>query len=94
MTPQCVSWEGLDKFILTKEDEKFSSSLDSQFIFTNVCYQATFSMGPGTPVHRVTFQHYGYLKKTAQLWSVLSDALKIHISGESATSLSYGFWTP
>ncbi|XP_007606071.1 leukocyte immunoglobulin-like receptor subfamily B member 3 isoform X1, partial [Cricetulus griseus] len=90
MTPQCVSWEGLDKFILTKEDEKFSSSLDSQFIFTNVRYQATFSMGPGTPVHRVTFQHYGYLKNTAQLWSVLSDTLKIHISGESATSLSYG----
>ncbi|CAH7409504.1 Lilr4b [Phodopus roborovskii] len=78
MTLQCVSGNGYDKFVLTKEDEKFSSSLDSQYIGNG--YQATFSVGSVTPVHSGTFRCYGYLKNTTQLWSVPSDPLKIHIS--------------
>ncbi|CAH7409658.1 Lilra6 [Phodopus roborovskii] len=83
MTLQCVSRYGYDKFVLTKEDEKFSSSLDSQYIYKKGHHQATFSVGSVTPVHSGTFRCYGYLKNTPQLWSVPSDALKIHISGLS-----------
>ncbi|XP_051063693.1 leukocyte immunoglobulin-like receptor subfamily B member 3 isoform X2 [Phodopus roborovskii] len=81
MTLRCVSLYGYDKFVLTKEDEKFSSSLDSQYIGNG--HQATFSVGSVTPVHSGTFRCYGYLKNTPQLWSVPSDPLKIHISGLS-----------
>ncbi|ERE47866.1 leukocyte immunoglobulin-like receptor subfamily B member 3-like protein, partial [Cricetulus griseus] len=80
VTLQCVSRVRYDKLILTKEDEKFSSSLDSQHINYRGHYKVTFSMGPVTPVHRGTFRCYGYLKDTPQLWSVPSDPLKIYIS--------------
>ncbi|XP_035305108.1 leukocyte immunoglobulin-like receptor subfamily B member 3 isoform X2 [Cricetulus griseus] len=83
VTLQCVSRVRYDKLILTKEDEKFSSSLDSQHINYRGHYKVTFSMGPVTPVHRGTFRCYGYLKDTPQLWSVPSDPLKIYISGLS-----------
>ncbi|XP_052616352.1 leukocyte immunoglobulin-like receptor subfamily B member 3 [Peromyscus californicus insignis] len=83
MTLQCVSLRAYDKFILSKEDEKFSSSLDSQYIRHNGYYQAMFSMGPVTPVHRGTFRCYGYYKDTPQFWSVPSDPLEIHFSGLS-----------
>ncbi|XP_051063694.1 leukocyte immunoglobulin-like receptor subfamily B member 3 isoform X1 [Phodopus roborovskii] len=81
MTLQCASRYGYDKFVLTKEDEKFSSSWDSQYIGNG--HQAIFSVGSVTPVHSGTFRCYGYLKNTPQLWSVPSDPLKIHISGLS-----------
>ncbi|XP_076424716.1 paired immunoglobulin-like receptor B isoform X1 [Peromyscus maniculatus bairdii] len=85
MTLQCVSLEPYGKFILSKEDEKFSSSLDSQYIHHNGHYQAMFSIGPVTPVHRGTFRCYGYYTVTPQFWSLPSDPLEIHVSGLSKT---------
>ncbi|XP_076424755.1 leukocyte immunoglobulin-like receptor subfamily B member 3A isoform X5 [Peromyscus maniculatus bairdii] len=82
MTLQCVSLEAYGKFILSKEDEKFSISLDSQYIHHNGHYQAMFSIGPVTPVHRGTFRCYGYYTVTPQFWSLPSDPLEIHISGQ------------
>ena len=94
MTLQCVSEERYDKFILTKEDQKFLSSVDSQYIPRIMQYQALFSIDHVTPDHKGTFRCYGYYKQTPQLWSVPSDPLKIHISGESPPSLTIHFLNP
>nr|XP_034348645.1 leukocyte immunoglobulin-like receptor subfamily B member 3 isoform X1 [Arvicanthis niloticus] len=83
MTLQCASQSHYDKFILTKEDQKFTSSLDTQHIPSSGQYQALFVMGPMTPNLTGTFRCYGYYKNTPQLWSVPSEALEIHISGLS-----------
>ncbi|KAL6084464.1 hypothetical protein STEG23_015758, partial [Scotinomys teguina] len=87
MTLQCVSFGAYDKLILSKEDEKFSTSLDSQYIHHNGQYQAMFSVNPMTPLHIGTFRCYGYYKDAPQLWSVPSDPLEIHISGLSKKPL-------
>ncbi|XP_040589767.1 leukocyte immunoglobulin-like receptor subfamily B member 3 [Mesocricetus auratus] len=83
MTLQCVSEHRYNKFIVTKEHEKFSSSLDSQYIHTNGHFQATFSMSPVTPAYRAKFRCNGYYKHIPKLWSVSSDPLEIQISGLS-----------
>ncbi|KAM7340438.1 hypothetical protein ACRRTK_001053 [Alexandromys fortis] len=83
MTLQCVSGEIYDKFILTKEDQKFLSSVDSQYIRSTRQYQALFSIDHVTPDHKGTFRCYSYYNHTPQLWSVPSDSLEIHISGLS-----------
>ncbi|XP_052616345.1 leukocyte immunoglobulin-like receptor subfamily B member 3-like [Peromyscus californicus insignis] len=87
MTLKCVSQEEYDKFILTKEGQKFLSSMNSQYIHSIRQYQAFFSIDHVTPDHTGTFRCYGYYKSTPRLWSVPSDPLEIHISGESAPSL-------
>ncbi|XP_035292757.1 leukocyte immunoglobulin-like receptor subfamily B member 3 isoform X1 [Cricetulus griseus] len=81
MTLQCVSWVFYHKFILTKEDQKFSSSLNSQYINSIKQYQALFSIDHVTADHRGTFRCYGYYNQTPQLWSAPSEPLEIHISG-------------
>ncbi|CAO2627372.1 Leukocyte immunoglobulin-like receptor subfamily B member 3, partial [Lemmus lemmus] len=88
VTLQCVSRERYDKFILTKEDQKFLSSLDSQYIHSIRQYQALFSIDHITPDHRGKFRCYGFYKDTLQLWSVPSEPLEINISGESSPSLT------
>nr|XP_048287716.1 leukocyte immunoglobulin-like receptor subfamily B member 3 isoform X2 [Myodes glareolus] len=81
MTLQCVSLRRYNKFILTKEDQKFLSSMDSQYIHSAMQYRALFSIDHVTPDLTGTFRCYGYYKKTPQLWSVPSEPLEIHISG-------------
>ncbi|CAO2627388.1 Leukocyte immunoglobulin-like receptor subfamily B member 3B, partial [Lemmus lemmus] len=81
MMLQCASLWAYKKFILTKEDQKFLSSMDSQYIHSKLQYQALFSTDHVTPDHRGTFRCYGY-KYTLHLWSVPSDPLEIHISGQ------------
>uniref|UniRef100_A0A8C8UP52 Ig-like domain-containing protein n=1 Tax=Peromyscus maniculatus bairdii TaxID=230844 RepID=A0A8C8UP52_PERMB len=71
MTLQCVSKERYDKLVLTKEDQKLLSSMNSQYIFTILSD------------HRGTFRCYGYYNQTPHLWSVPSEPLEIHISGLS-----------
>uniref|UniRef100_A0A8I5XUU3 Ig-like domain-containing protein n=1 Tax=Rattus norvegicus TaxID=10116 RepID=A0A8I5XUU3_RAT len=90
MTLHCVSHSHYDKFILTKEDHKFTSSLDTQCIPPSGQCQALFVMGPMTSNHTGTFRCYGYYKHTPQLWSIPSEPLEIHISGQRhhAPSLS------
>ncbi|XP_036041858.1 leukocyte immunoglobulin-like receptor subfamily B member 3 isoform X2 [Onychomys torridus] len=83
MTLQCVSQNGYDKLILTKEDQKFLSSMNSQYIHSIRQWKALFSLDHVTPDHRGTFRCYGYYSHTPHLWSVPSDPLEIHISGLS-----------
>ncbi|XP_041509686.1 leukocyte immunoglobulin-like receptor subfamily B member 3 [Microtus oregoni] len=83
VTLQCVSGEKYDKFILTKEDQKFLNSVDSQYIHSTRQYQALFSIDHVTPDHKGTFRCYGYYNHTPQLLSGPSDPLEIHISGLS-----------
>uniref|UniRef100_A0A8C8UBD2 Ig-like domain-containing protein n=1 Tax=Peromyscus maniculatus bairdii TaxID=230844 RepID=A0A8C8UBD2_PERMB len=83
MTLQCVSWEGYEKFILTKDDQKFLSSLNSQFKPSIRQWQALFSTDHVIPHHRGTFRCYGYYKHAPQWWSVPSEPLEIHILGLS-----------
>nr|D3ZQX2.3 RecName: Full=Neutrophil immunoglobulin-like receptor 1; Flags: Precursor [Rattus norvegicus]AAD29110.1 type 1 one-pass transmembrane Ig-like receptor [Rattus norvegicus] len=83
MTLHCISHSHYDKFILTKEDHKFTSSLDTQCIPPSGQCQALFVMGPMTSNHTGTFRCYGYYKHTPQLWSIPSEPLEIHISGLS-----------
>ncbi|XP_076424570.1 paired immunoglobulin-like receptor B isoform X2 [Peromyscus maniculatus bairdii] len=83
MTLQCVSKEGYDKLVLTKDDQKFLSSMNSQFIHSIIQYQALFSIDHVTSDHRGTFRCYGYYNQTPHLWSVPSETLETHISGLS-----------
>ncbi|XP_076424531.1 paired immunoglobulin-like receptor B [Peromyscus maniculatus bairdii] len=83
ITLQCVSWEGYEKLVLTKEDQKFLSSQNTQYIHSIRQWQALFSTDHVTPDHRGTFRCYGYYNHTPQLWSVPSEPLEIHISGLS-----------
>ncbi|XP_035294048.1 leukocyte immunoglobulin-like receptor subfamily B member 3 isoform X1 [Cricetulus griseus] len=83
MTLQCVSRVFYHKFILTKEDQKFSGSLNSQYIGRIRQYQALFSIDHVTADHTGTFRCYGYYNQTPQLWSAPSEPLEIHISGLS-----------
>ncbi|XP_052617832.1 leukocyte immunoglobulin-like receptor subfamily B member 3 [Peromyscus californicus insignis] len=86
MTLQCVSQNGYDKFILTKEDQKFLSSMNSQYIYHIRQWQALFSIDHVTPDHRGTLRCYGYYNHTPLLWSVPSEPLEIHISGHITAS--------
>uniref|UniRef100_A0A8C8W2X0 Ig-like domain-containing protein n=1 Tax=Peromyscus maniculatus bairdii TaxID=230844 RepID=A0A8C8W2X0_PERMB len=86
MTFQCVSKEGYDKFILTKDDQNFLSPLNSQFIPSIMQWQALFSTDHVTPDHRGTFRCYGYYNHSQHWWSVPSEPLEIYISGLSKKS--------
>uniref|UniRef100_A0A8C2MBE0 Ig-like domain-containing protein n=1 Tax=Cricetulus griseus TaxID=10029 RepID=A0A8C2MBE0_CRIGR len=83
MTLQCVSRVFYHKFILTKEDQKFSSSLNSQYLHSINQYQALFSIDHVTADHSGTFRCHGYYNQTPQLWSAPSEPLEIHVSGLS-----------
>ncbi|XP_027289953.2 leukocyte immunoglobulin-like receptor subfamily B member 3 [Cricetulus griseus] len=89
MTLQCVSRVFYHKFILTKEDQKFSSSLNSQYIHSTMQYQALFSIDHVTADHRGTFRCYGYYNLTPQLWSAPSEPLEIHISATASENKDY-----
>ncbi|XP_031204385.1 LOW QUALITY PROTEIN: leukocyte immunoglobulin-like receptor subfamily B member 3A [Mastomys coucha] len=82
MTLQCISQSAYNKFILTKDDQMFTSSLDTEYISSSGQYQAQFVLGPTTPAYTGTFRCYGYYKNTPQLWSAHSAPQQILISGQ------------
>ncbi|XP_076424859.1 paired immunoglobulin-like receptor B [Peromyscus maniculatus bairdii] len=80
VTLQCVSHHLYDRFILMKEDEKFSPTLPSQNIHPEL-YGAVFTVGPVIPSQRWRFTCYGYFSSNFQLWSVPSPELELLVSG-------------
>ncbi|XP_059109761.1 leukocyte immunoglobulin-like receptor subfamily A member 6 [Peromyscus eremicus] len=80
VTFQCVSQKAYNRFILMKEDEKFSKALPSQNMHPKQ-FGAVFTVGPVTPNQRWRFTCYGYYLRSPQLWSVPSDHLEVLVSG-------------
>nr|XP_042125716.1 leukocyte immunoglobulin-like receptor subfamily B member 3-like [Peromyscus maniculatus bairdii] len=83
MTLKCVSQDEYSELILTKNDQKFLSSQNSQYIHHIRQWQALFSIDHVTPDHRGTFRCYGYYNQAPHWWSVPSEPLEIHTSGLS-----------
>nr|XP_042126033.1 leukocyte immunoglobulin-like receptor subfamily B member 3-like [Peromyscus maniculatus bairdii] len=80
VTLQCVSHHPYNRFILMKEDERFSLALSSQNIHPEL-FGALFTLGPLTPNQRWRFTCYGYYLSNSQLWSVPSNHLELLVSG-------------
>lgn len=80
VTLQCASQVVYDRFILMKEDEKFSTAMPSWKTYP-VLWGAIFTLGPVTSNQRWRFTCYGYYLSSSLLWSKPSNHLELLVSG-------------
>ncbi|KAL6093039.1 hypothetical protein STEG23_031351, partial [Scotinomys teguina] len=86
VTLQCASQDAYNRFILMKDDEKFSRPLTSQNIDSKL-FGALFTVGPVAPNQRWRFTCYGYYLSHPQEWSVPSNNLELLVSEKVRMSL-------
>ncbi|XP_076783852.1 paired immunoglobulin-like receptor B isoform X2 [Arvicanthis niloticus] len=80
VTLQCASQVTYDRFILMKEDDKFSTVVPSWQTKPTV-WGALFTVGPVTPNQRWRFRCYGYYLRNSQSWSRPSNHLELLVPG-------------
>ncbi|XP_076783861.1 leukocyte immunoglobulin-like receptor subfamily A member 5 isoform X3 [Arvicanthis niloticus] len=76
VTLQCASQVTYDRFILMKEDEKFSTLVPSWQTYPAI-WRALFTVGPVTSNQRWRFTCYGYYLSNSQSWSRPSNHLEL-----------------
>ncbi|MEJ1283916.1 hypothetical protein NN561_014894 [Cricetulus griseus] len=87
ITLQCGSQQAYDRFILLKEDQKFSSAVSSQNIHDGLS-GAHFRVGPVTHNQSWRFTCYGYYLNNSQVWSMSSNDLQLLVSGVYSSKLT------
>lgn len=87
VTLQCASQVVYDRFILMKEDEKFSTAMPSWKIYP-VLWGAIFTLGPVTSNQRWRFTCYGYYLSSSLIWSKPSNHLELLVSGKETIAFS------
>ncbi|XP_076783855.1 leukocyte immunoglobulin-like receptor subfamily A member 6 isoform X3 [Arvicanthis niloticus] len=80
VTLQCASQVTYDRFILMKEDEKFSTVVPAWQTYPAL-WRALFTVGPVTSNQRWRFTCYGYYLRNSQMWSRPSNYLELLVPG-------------